>query len=48
MRKEKNNIFFSTEQSQQESNQFNSISPKPFKKGAELSVENNNLCVNFS
>lgn len=45
--KRKQRIFSAAEQNQQESNQFNSIAPKPCKKGAELSVENNNLRVNL-
>lgn len=39
--------FFSTEPSQQESNQFNSISSKPCKKVSALSVENNHLYVDL-
>lgn len=46
-RKRKQRIYSAAEQNQQESNQFNSIAPKPRKKGAELSVENNNLRVNL-
>ena len=41
--KKEEKLFSSTKPSQQESNQFNSISSEPCKKGAELSVENNNL-----
>lgn len=46
-RKRKQRIFSAAEPNQQESDQFNSIAPKPCKKGAELSVENNNLQVNL-
>lgn len=45
--KRKQRIFSAAEPNQQESNQFNSIAPKPCKKGAELSVENNNVQVNL-
>ena len=45
--KRKQRIFSAAEPNQQESDQFNSIAPKPCKKGAELSVENNNLQVNL-